>query len=64
MSDLSLSRLAEGRAGKSRPGREKAFAKEDGLNTQTRFDCELLYTLEKKDLTQTRGEVGPETGRL
>ncbi len=29
----------------------------DGLDTQTRFDCDLLYTLEKKDLTQKRGEV-------
>jgi hypothetical protein len=30
---------------------------EDGLETQTRFDCDLLYTLEKKDLSQKRGEV-------
>ena len=30
---------------------------EDGLDWQTRFDCDLLYTLEKKDLTQKRGEV-------
>ena len=30
---------------------------EDGLSTTTRFDCDLLYTLEKKDLTQRRGEV-------
>ena len=30
---------------------------EDGLQTETRFDCDLLYTLEKKDLTQKRGEV-------
>ena len=30
---------------------------EDGLNWQTRFDCDLLYTLEKKDITQRRGEV-------
>jgi len=30
---------------------------EDGLETQTRFDCDLLYTLEKKDLSQRRGEV-------
>jgi hypothetical protein len=25
--------------------------------TETRFDCDLLYTLEKKDLSQRRGEV-------
>jgi hypothetical protein len=31
--------------------------KEDGLQTETRFDCDLLYTLEKKDLSQRRGEV-------
>ena len=30
---------------------------EDGLQTETRFDCDLLYTLEKKDLNQKRGEV-------
>lgn len=30
---------------------------EDGLQTQTRFDCDLLYTLDKKDITQKRGEV-------
>ena len=30
---------------------------EDGLQTETRFDCDLLYTLEKKDLSQRRGEV-------
>jgi hypothetical protein len=30
---------------------------EEGLDTQTRFDCDLLYTLEKKDLSQRRGEV-------
>jgi hypothetical protein len=30
---------------------------EDGLDTQTRFDCDLFYTLEKKDITQKRGEV-------
>ncbi|MGH7968638.1 MAG: hypothetical protein ACREIC_07930 [Limisphaerales bacterium] len=30
---------------------------EDGLQTQTRFDCDLLYTLEKSGLTQRRGEV-------
>jgi hypothetical protein len=30
---------------------------EDGLNWQTRFDCDLLYTLAKKDITQKRGEV-------
>jgi hypothetical protein len=30
---------------------------QDGLDTQTRFDCDLLYTLEKKDLSQRRGEV-------
>jgi hypothetical protein len=29
----------------------------DGLQTETRFDCDLLYTLEKKDLSQRRGEV-------
>jgi hypothetical protein len=32
---------------------------EDGLETQTRFDCDLLYTLEKKDLSQRRGEWCP-----
>ena len=30
---------------------------EDGLQAETRFDCDLLYTLEKKDITQKRGEV-------
>lgn len=30
---------------------------EDGLETETRFDCDLIYTLEKKDLGQKRGEV-------
>lgn len=30
---------------------------EDGLEMLTRFDCDLLYTIEKKDLTQKRGEV-------
>ena len=30
---------------------------EDGLSTTTRFDCDLLYTLDKKDITQKRGEV-------
>lgn len=30
---------------------------EDGLETETHFDCDLLFTLEKKDLTQKRGEV-------
>ena len=30
---------------------------QDGLDTQTRFDCDLLYTLEKEDLSQRRGEV-------
>lgn len=30
---------------------------EDGLQTETRFDCDLLYTLEKKELTHKRGEV-------
>jgi hypothetical protein len=30
---------------------------EDGLQTETRFDCDLLYTLEKKHITQKRGEV-------
>jgi hypothetical protein len=30
---------------------------EDGLQTETRFDCDLLYTLEKKDLSHKRGEV-------
>ncbi len=33
------------------------LGQEDGLDTQTRFDCDLLYTLEKKDLSQCRGEV-------
>jgi hypothetical protein len=31
--------------------------KEDGLETETRFDCDLLYTLEKSTLTRKRGEV-------
>jgi hypothetical protein len=31
--------------------------REDGLETETRFDCDLLYTLEKKDLSRRRGEV-------
>jgi hypothetical protein len=31
--------------------------KEDGLETEMRFDCDLLYTLDKKDLNQKRGEV-------
>ena len=30
---------------------------EDGLETETRFDCDLLYTLEKSALTRKRGEV-------
>jgi len=30
---------------------------EDGLSTTARFDCDLLHTLEKKDITQKRGEV-------
>ena len=30
---------------------------EDGLNVPTRFDCDLMFTLEKKDITQKRGEV-------
>jgi hypothetical protein len=30
---------------------------EEGLQTETRFDCDLLYTLEKRDLHQRRGEV-------
>src|SRR4051812_44798431 len=30
---------------------------EDGLETETRFDCDLLYTLERKSLTRQRGEV-------
>jgi len=30
---------------------------EDGLEFNTRFDCDLLFTLEKKDLHQKRGEV-------
>lgn len=29
----------------------------DGLDWETRFDCDLLYTLEKKDLAIKRGEV-------
>ena len=31
--------------------------REDGLDRETRFDCDLLFTLEKKDLIQKRGEV-------
>jgi hypothetical protein len=31
--------------------------REDGLETETRFDCDLLFTLEKKELSQKRGEV-------
>ena len=30
---------------------------EDGLETETRFDCDLLYTLEKSSLTRKHGEV-------
>jgi hypothetical protein len=30
---------------------------EDGLETETRFDCDLLYSLEKSSLTMKRGEV-------
>jgi hypothetical protein len=29
----------------------------DGLSTETRFDCDLLYTLDKSTITQRRGEV-------
>ena len=36
---------------------QSTLDQEDGLSTTTRFDCDLLYTLEKKDLTQKRGEV-------
>lgn len=31
--------------------------RDDGLDWDTRFDCDLFYTLEKKDITQKRGEV-------
>jgi hypothetical protein len=30
---------------------------EDGLESETRFDCDLLYTLEKSALSRKRGEV-------
>jgi hypothetical protein len=30
---------------------------QDGLDWQTRFDCDLFYTLEKTDLSHRRGEV-------
>lgn len=30
---------------------------EDGLDTRTRFTCDLLYTVEKKSLRNKRGEV-------
>jgi hypothetical protein len=30
---------------------------EDGLEAEIRFDCDLLYTLEKKELSQRRGAV-------
>ena len=33
------------------------LGEEDGLERAPRFDCDLLYTLEKKDITQKRGEV-------
>ena len=36
---------------------QATLGQEDGLETQTRFDCDLLYTLEKKDLSQRLGEV-------
>jgi hypothetical protein len=36
---------------------QATLGQEDGLQTETRFDCDLLYTLEKKDITQKRGEV-------
>jgi hypothetical protein len=36
---------------------QATLGQEDGLETETRFDCDLLYTLEKQDLSQRRGEV-------
>ncbi len=30
---------------------------EDGLSTETRFDCDLLYTLDKSTITRKWGEV-------
>jgi len=35
---------------------------EDGLEAEIRFDCDLLYTLEKKELSQRRG-AGTSTER-
>ena len=47
-----------------RPGRpfkvdalQAVLDQEDGLSTETRFDCDLLYTLDKSSITQRRGEV-------
>lgn len=31
--------------------------KEDGLDWETRFDCDLFYTLSRTDITRKRGEV-------
>ena len=36
---------------------QSTLDQEDGLEFQARFDCDLLYTLEKKHLTHKRGEV-------
>src|SRR5437762_10642561 len=36
---------------------------EDGLELRTRCDCDLLFTVEKKGLTQRRGEVRWERRR-
>lgn len=30
---------------------------EEGLDTTTRFDCDLFYTIERSQITQRRGEV-------
>ena len=38
-------------------GLQTVLDQEDGLQLQTRFDCDLLYTIEKRDITQKRGEV-------
>lgn len=36
---------------------------EDGLNTTTRCECDLFYTLEKANLNHKRGEVSWERRR-
>jgi hypothetical protein len=38
-------------------GLQAVLDREEGLQFETRFDCDLLYTIDKKDITQRRGEV-------